>query len=226
MGGSCESGAYSHKVGKQNKTMSHYTCVAIPGRGGSLDRLMERYDENLVVPRYQKKCGCATHKHNLIVSDKLAEKFGADYIEKKRAEAKEDWTDEQWKASIAPYLEERERLLKEPEPSPDAECEDCQGSGLRWSDYNPDSKWDWFQIGGRWSGEFGGKNESTVGEILACGKIPFAIVTPDGWAERGSMGWFGFVTDEKSQDEWDSEARSILSSLDPSLLAFVLDCHI
>jgi hypothetical protein len=36
--------------------------------------------------------------------------------------------------------------------SPDPDCEECHGSGTHPSQYNPDSKWDWYQIGGRWDG--------------------------------------------------------------------------
>jgi len=44
------------------------------------------------------------------------------------------------------YEEEHEFYKK-----PNAECGDCNGSGTCSSTYNPVSKWDWWQIGGRWS---------------------------------------------------------------------------
>ena len=31
---------------------------------------------------------------------------------------------------------------------------DDEGTLLRWCTYNPDSKWDWYQVGGRWRGFF------------------------------------------------------------------------
>ena len=33
------------------------------------------------------------------------------------------------------------------------DCEDCNGSGTSVTTYNPESKWDWYQVGGRWEGE-------------------------------------------------------------------------
>ena len=36
-----------------------------------------------------------------------------------------------------------------------------------WSDYNPDSKWDWYEVGGRWSGMLQGVNFKPVTEVLA-----------------------------------------------------------
>ena len=37
---------------------------------------------------------------------------------------------------------------------PDPACEECQGTGIYQSRYNPKSQWDWYQIGGRWFGQF------------------------------------------------------------------------
>ena len=36
----------------------------------------------------------------------------------------------------------------------DPKCEECHGNGVVLSTYNPDSQWDWYQIGGRWFGQF------------------------------------------------------------------------
>lgn len=33
-------------------------------------------------------------------------------------------------------------------------CDECKGGGKSKSTYNPKSKWDWYVIGGRWTGEF------------------------------------------------------------------------
>lgn len=206
--------------------MSHYVLIAVPRKDGSLEELMERYNENREVDPYDEQCSCVYAAHRGAVEAALDEKFGSDYIDNKRKEAPEDCSDEQWQEMIAPYRSERKRLLALPHPPADPKCHDCGGSGLRKTTYNPESKWDWFEIGGRWDGEFGGKNESTVGEIIACGRIPHAIVTPAGWFERGKMGWFGVVRDGIERDEWESQARQILASLDPGSKAYVIDCHI
>ena len=36
---------------------------------------------------------------------------------------------------------------------PLASCDECEGLGTVLSTYNPASKWDWYEIGGRWEGE-------------------------------------------------------------------------
>jgi hypothetical protein len=105
------------------------------------------------------------------------------------------------------------------------DCADCHGAGVRTTTYNPNSKWDWWVVGGRWHGivrhglfrEGGGQeslsdNAAPVAELKE--NIPeyiHAIVTPDGaWHEQGRMGWWGMVQDEKAEDAWRREVAALL----------------
>jgi len=55
---------------------------------------------------------------------------------------------------------------------------------------------------------------------------PFALVTPDGkWCERGKMGWWGCVSDEKEESTWEDEVQSLLQSYQ-DCFAVVCDLHI
>jgi hypothetical protein len=55
---------------------------------------------------------------------------------------------------------------------------------------------------------------------------PFAIVTPDGqWHERGKMGWFGQVSQKRSQEAWEAEITEIFQRY-PDHLAVGCDLHI
>lgn len=54
----------------------------------------------------------------------------------------------------------------------------------------------------------------------------FAIVKDGQWYERGSMGWFGRVADEKDPDMWDREFATLLDGLPPETWLAVVDCHI
>jgi hypothetical protein len=54
--------------------------------------------------------------------------------------------------------------------------------------------------------------------------VPFAILTADGWAEKGRMGWWAFVTDEKA--DWIDIARSIIDGAPDSALFSLYDLHI
>jgi DNA-binding transcriptional MerR regulator len=118
---------------------------------------------------------------------------------------------------------------------------DDQGQPI--STYNPDSKWDWYRIGGRWDGWITGNEQSSEGgfnfgaqhetlannaatteQVLAAGKIPHAIITPDGeWHERGQMGWWANLITEN--EDWDSDAKAILARY-PGHRLVILDAHI
>lgn len=206
--------------------MSHYTCIAIPAKDGSLVDLMERYNENREVSTYKRPCYCRSGKLRKMAKEGAESKFGEGFIEKCRSAFPKNGTDEDWKALTGDYFREYDRILNQPLPAADSSCEDCNGSGEVDTNRNPESKWDWYQIGGRWSGAFGGQDESTVGDVLESGGIPFAVVTPEGWHERGRMGWFASVSGEKPAAEWEAQVKAILSALDPKLRAYLLDCHI
>lgn len=53
-----------------------------------------------------------------------------------------------------------------------------------------------------------------------------AIVTDRKWAERGSMGWFGIVSDETDADEWNERIGKFLDALPEDALISIVDCHI
>ena len=107
----------------------------------------------------------------------------------------------------------------------------AQGEPL--STYNPDSKWDWYVIGGRWdgwiqekdaNGESVADNMAPIEVALARGIIPHAIITPDGqWHERGQMGWWAILITEN--DGWDAHARELLAAY-PGHQFLILDAHI
>jgi len=104
-----------------------------------------------------------------------------------------------------------------------------------WGYYsNPNAKWDWYSIGGRWSGILPGKNgekldtarlkELNVEKIIE--NPPFAIVKGGIWFEKGDMGWFGMTHSEKKDTEWINEVRAIFEGIDPEDFVTVVDCHI
>lgn len=54
----------------------------------------------------------------------------------------------------------------------------------------------------------------------------FAIVKDGKWFERGEMGWFACVSDEKEQAVWSDEFAKLLDDLPPTSWLTVVDCHI
>jgi hypothetical protein len=164
------------------------------------------------------------------------------------------YIDNAWKKEMKPRSD-AEELLKESHPDinkANVACEECNGTGKRSSTYNPKSKWDWYVVGGRYDGVImnnrrqsndGGFNFSedhhilgnniiSVKEYLKIAQdhaediIPFAIVTPDGeWCEKGRMGWWAIVSDEKDEEKWLYEATRIIKKY-PDYYIIGVDCHI
>lgn len=112
--------------------------------------------------------------------------------------------------------------------------------------YNPDSKWDWYELGGRWTGYFKTKNgEGKLGNPGVFKNLPefdadqclvkeldgevlptFAVVKEGEWFERGEMGWWGMVADEKDDELWEYEFKNLVKNLPPDTLLSLFDCHI
>ena len=105
-------------------------------------------------------------------------------------------------------------------------------NGELYSTYNPNSKWDWYKVGGRWSKILKTKNENYVNiakkkNILNLKEITsFALVIDGKWYEKGKMGWWGLVSDKKEENEWEEEFRKLIDNLPNETLITIVDCHI
>lgn len=54
----------------------------------------------------------------------------------------------------------------------------------------------------------------------------FAVVYDGQWYEKGKMGWWGVVRDEKDADRWNEEFSALLDKVSPEAWLTVVDCHI
>jgi len=54
----------------------------------------------------------------------------------------------------------------------------------------------------------------------------FAVIKDGKWYERGSMGWWGMVSNEKEDDQWYTEYSTLLDSVDDNTCLTIVDCHI
>lgn len=54
----------------------------------------------------------------------------------------------------------------------------------------------------------------------------FAVVKDGTWYERGKMGWWATVSDEKAESEWDAQFAQLIKDLPPDNYVTVVDCHI
>lgn len=102
------------------------------------------------------------------------------------------------------------------------------------STYNPQSKWDWWVIGGRWDGFYtltnGFKaNVARKGDIVVEGERvqTYAVLAEGVWKAPGRMGWFGMST------EGDAEAAAYAkwfedfwTGLNDDAFVAVVDVHI
>jgi len=187
------------------------------------------------------------------------------------------------------------------------EPENITPDGGEYSTMNPKSKWDWYSLGGRWTGmlklkdhtkgivgkpgimtnpaepgwvdqalkkdidfegmlqssfeeaskryddfereykkgklgsfdahwEYNVENKGTKDNFIpetreehlkrSVGFSTFAVVKDGEWYERGSMGWWGCVSDEKPEGEWDQQFKQLLQSIPDDTLISIFDCHI
>ena len=211
--------------------MSHFCVYVFHDENTTVDKLLAPYDENIELSPYvlyTKEQAIAKvrseiedfknriYKEYLADPDKYKENWGhnknhIDYIENEFPK-KLNWTDEECYEDIAKWRREDGMVAED-------------GSIL--STYNPKSKWDWYQVGGRWRGRIPG-DEVKMSEVdIDKINTPYAFVTPDGeWVERGEMGWFGISSNEMNEDEWDAKFREYLKTLDKDIILTLVDCHI
>lgn len=279
--------------------MSHFVVLALLTADQALNRemtekslstLLEPFSEHLEVEPYEQPCGCIGWNAK-IKGIELAKAEGHSVDELRKVfhqRPEEERTQENWLEAIKP-LEDAQEAHTKAQPDykkPDPECDECKGTGTHESTYNPKSKWDWWVIGGRWSGlfdkdydpsndpdnietcflcngtgtrpdgvlQFGQQWADAMNGCNGCkgtGKavkwpsnwkqfdgdikplaqvsndtIPFAILTPDGkWFEKGKMGWWGMVSDEKAEEDWAKTVANVRAEYGGTI-AVVVDCHI
>jgi len=250
--------------------MSHFVVfVVVPDGANSEEHIataLKPFDENKRVPGYDSACYCVGNAARLKIRETLAEhpEIGRDAQQKERKRAEEkvklkfpdagpfdDDADRMFQEIIAPFVERRNRWMAERErdagPALDApleNCEECKGTGVSRTTYNPRSKWDWYSIGGRWDGIFSeigleGQNCVSVATLLPVlreyvvthkserNPFPFAFVGHDGqWHERGGMGWWGMVREEKQDDVWHRQVLAALEKAPRNAWVWAVDCHI
>jgi len=78
---------------------------------------------------------------------------------------------------------------------------------------NPNKKWDGWKI----------RSHHTKHNVPY---RTFAILNNGHWIERGQMGWWGAVRDDKGEEAWDKEFWSIIKSFDDTAKLTILECHI
>lgn len=224
--------------------MSHFTVMVI---GNEPEKQLKPFDENLETPRYVRytkqqlieKGKKRIQDYKNTTYSRFLENPGKykadcnnqghiDYLEKEFPKILE-WTDDEiHEYEVTNY-------------------EDVGLDGEVYSTFNPNSKWDWYSLGGRWSGLLKLKNgaqgktgspslvmknsvgidQAKKGDIENLSEITTFAVLKDGkWHERGEMGWWGTVSNEKEEDKWKTEFDKMIQELPDETLISIYDCHI
>ena len=68
--------------------------------------------------------------------------------------------------------------------------------------------------------------ERYVQTARASAVAPFAFVQDRNWHERGEMGWWGVVIDEKDRNSWAEQFMKAFDALPDDTVLTVVDCHI
>jgi hypothetical protein len=74
--------------------------------------------------------------------------------------------------------------------------------------------------------EYGFDKEVYIKQVIDSILIPFAYVLNGEWFERGQMGWWVCVSNEKDKTQWAGSFHELLNTLDPETLLTLVDCHI
>jgi len=73
---------------------------------------------------------------------------------------------------------------------------------------------------------FGFDQVSYIMDSMDYALVPFAFILRGEWHERGKMGWWACVSDEKDEALWGAHFHKVLREQDPDTLLTLVDCHI
>jgi len=219
--------------------MSHYSLLYV---GSNLASEMEPYAEDLEVKRIKKfeehlmdfrsEMKYVSELYSLYIKDK------ENYIKSSQNKNKEhiDFLENEMPKLIL-WLENPAKFKREifERQSKYSEPDDILDNFSTIEHYNPNSKWDWYVIGGRWANIITNINGDKVNSELVKNidwKHPdmkdfstFSILSKEyGWIEEGEMGWFGISSNNDS--DWVNTFQDFILSLNPDEQITIVDCHI
>ena len=201
--------------------MSHYTVAVVTQeypKDEVLEDILAPYSEHLIVAPYV----CQTKAEIIKEAKEIAESI------KKRIAEGEEFTNK----SVGKYIN-----AKTDEDFYNASysnfCKyDEEGNEL--STYNPNSKWDWWVVGGRWDGHWDGENTLSLKDFVDYmkedveGRRTYAVLDVNGvWHEPGKMGWWAIssATDE-DRANFTEKYLSFFDGYEDDWYVTLVDCHI
>lgn len=96
---------------------------------------------------------------------------------------------------------------------------------------NPNAKWDWWELGGRWAnmiplkGTRAETNQAYIEDInLDALKVTSAILYKGKWIEGEAKNLYNWTDEE--EEAWEMQTKALFSDLPPGTIVSVVDCHI
>lgn len=108
----------------------------------------------------------------------------------------------------------------------------------RWEEENrPGRLYEWIKSKSVYPEEYYYSLDTHVGNSASFEKIEdwikaapplstFALLDEKGWQEKGEMGWWGMVSNEKNQNDWDAFLAERIARAEPDDWFAIVDCHI
>ena len=150
--------------------MSHFTTLVLLNNpnGDAVEDLvkeaLEPFDENTEVPEYEKDCYCIGQVARKAAREAAEAKVGTfkslrdSFWKDRPKDEPEEQQESAWQEHIKEYKEVEDSCFNnhpmKDKPDPTCDSDGCSGTGKFMATYNPKSKWDWWQVGGRWQGDF------------------------------------------------------------------------
>ncbi|SHF23155.1 hypothetical protein SAMN05444392_11153 [Seinonella peptonophila] len=188
--------------------------------------LLAPYDESNEVEPFEVECGCkgllAKLKSVEIVEKATGTKFNDLRMVFSRIP---DAYRPSWKdfASEFNWLVRRVEVQHPLFEAFNPDCQLCNGSGFYLETKNPNARWDHWEVGGCLSesmdivsgqyffkSEILRKNIVLTNDLIDQPYIPFAIVSYEGWFEKGRMGLWTQVQNVKPDEVWEAEVNQLI----------------
>lgn len=202
--------------------MSHYCVYVFHDNSTSIGELLAPYDENLEMDE----------PVILYTKQQAIDQCREDIEYYKNSTYKEYLNDPLVYEEKYGYNKSHINYLKTEFPKrlnwTDEECYNYMKRGYETDDngnilteYNPNSQWDWYEVGGRFNGIIP-DNEVILSNIdISKLEVPYAFISTNGeWFEKG------VTTNEISEDNWDVKFRNYVNTLDKNTIVTCIDCHI
>jgi hypothetical protein len=204
-----------------------------------IENMLKPFDYDCNIQQHETDCFCVNRAAFLESRKEVEKECGKTFKElEEEYFANKDTQTVPYRQYIRPYFVlVKEKMEKHPlYQKPDPDCGTCHGSGKVMVEANPNGKYDWYVIGGRWSGWLTGKksddpyedniDDNVVSVQLAKEKalkeerIPAAVLTPDGtWYDGYSYEELPFL-----DKNWKCKYLEILGQY-PDFKLVVVDCH-